>query len=218
MFIDLDQAIESLRAQDYQIEDPWDVVDVFEEQVAEYAGSKFAVAVDNCTNAIFLCLKYLRYEGEIILPTKTYVSVPQTVIHAGCTVKFDNIEWTGLYRLEPTNIYDSATRFTKGMYIQDSFQCLSFHIKKTLGITKGGMILTNDEEARDWFKRARYEGRDNRVSYDQDIVDTLGWNMYMPPEQAARGIQLLEKLSSVNEDCGGSWMYHDISNYPCFKK
>ena len=28
--------------------DAWDVVDLFEKRLAEYAGSKYAVAVDNC--------------------------------------------------------------------------------------------------------------------------------------------------------------------------
>ena len=44
-------------------------VDIFEKKIAEYAGSKYAVSVDNCTNALFLCLKYLKATGEIILPS-----------------------------------------------------------------------------------------------------------------------------------------------------
>ena len=216
MFVELNDVVESLGVQGYKIDDPWDVVDAFEDKVARYAGSKYAVAVDNCTNAMFLCLKYLKYEGEITIPKKTYVSVPQTIIHAGCSVKFEDVEWTGAYQLKPTPIYDSATRFTKGMYIQDSYQCLSFHVKKILGIAKGGMILTNDKTAKDWFVRARYEGRNNRVPYDEDVLETIGWNMYMPPEQAARGISLFDQLPNENKDCGGSWRYHDISNYPCF--
>ena len=36
----------------------WDNVDRFEEIIAEYAGSKYAVAVDSCTNALFLSMKY----------------------------------------------------------------------------------------------------------------------------------------------------------------
>ena len=42
------------------IEDAWDAVDLFEKTIAEYAGSKYAIAVDNCTDALFLCLKYLK--------------------------------------------------------------------------------------------------------------------------------------------------------------
>ena len=37
---------------------PYRIVEMFEEEIAEYAGSKFAVAVDNCTDALFLCCVY----------------------------------------------------------------------------------------------------------------------------------------------------------------
>ena len=74
----------------YGLSDPWDVVDLFERTIADYAGSKYAVTVDSCTNAMFLCLKYLKFEGEITIPARTYVSVPCTVIHAGCQVQFED--------------------------------------------------------------------------------------------------------------------------------
>ena len=45
---------------EYKLSDPWDVVDLFEKTLAEYAGSKYAIAIDNCTDAMFLCLKYFQ--------------------------------------------------------------------------------------------------------------------------------------------------------------
>ncbi len=45
------------------------------------------------------------------------------------------------------------------MYIPKSYMALSFHIKKQLPIGKGGMVLTDDKKAYEWFKKARYEGR-----------------------------------------------------------
>ena len=59
MYTSIEQITKTLEPLGYKINDPWDIVDAFEKMVAEYAGSKYAVAVDNCTNAIFLCLKYL---------------------------------------------------------------------------------------------------------------------------------------------------------------
>ena len=59
MLCDYDTIKNYLEDDGYQVSDPWDVVQIFENKVAEYAGSKYAVAVDSCTNAIFLCLKYL---------------------------------------------------------------------------------------------------------------------------------------------------------------
>ena len=60
MYESLEKVTKLLENQGYEINDPWDVVDAFEKKVAEYAGSKYAVSLDNCTNALFLCLKYLK--------------------------------------------------------------------------------------------------------------------------------------------------------------
>jgi dTDP-4-amino-4,6-dideoxygalactose transaminase len=210
----LDKVVELLTTQGYRVADPWDVVEAFEAKVAAYAGSKYAVAVDSCTSSLFLCLKYLGATGAVTIPSRTYLSVPETIIHAGCVPRFEFIEWTGAYQLRPYPILDSATRFTAGMYVSGMYQCLSFHHRKTLGIAKGGMILTDDEKAVEWFKLAEYEGRDRRVPFDVMTEPTIcGWNMYMPPEQAARGIVLFEELPERNDDRGGSSKYPDISGY-----
>ena len=165
MYKSLDEIIPELKTEGYDIQDPWDVVDAFEDKVAKYAGSKYAVAVDNCTNGMFMALKYLNAKGTITLPKKTYLSVPGLVIHAGCQIKFEDFEWSGVYKLDPYPVVDGATRFTKDMYVPGTFHCLSFHIRKVLAIGKGGMILTDDKEAADWFRRARYEGRNNRDTH-----------------------------------------------------
>lgn len=214
MYKSLDEIIPELKTEGYDIQDPWDVVDAFEDKVAKYAGSKYAVAVDNCTNGMFMALKYLNAKGTITLPKKTYLSVPGLVIHAGCQIKFEDFEWSGVYKLDPYPVVDGATRFTKDMYIPGTFHCLSFHIRKVLAIGKGGMILTDDKEAADWFRRARYEGRNNREAHDSiDDIWILGWNFYMPPEQAGYGIELFNKLPEKNDDTGGSWKYKDLSSY-----
>ena len=217
MYEPIESVIPLLEKQGYKVDDPWDIVDIFEKKLAEFAGSTYAVTVDNCTDGMFLCLKYLGYEGEITIPKKTWLSVPNMVIHAGCEVKFEDYNWSGIYRLKPTNVYDGATRFTKGMYIPGSYQCVSFHHRKTLGIGKGGVILTDDNNAYKWLKIARYEGRNLEVPYEEDNHEILGWNMYMTPEQAARGILLFEETPDINEDTGGSWKYKDLSVYNVFK-
>ena len=43
-------------------------------------------------------------EGEIVIPARTYCSVPMVIIQNGCKVKFVDYEWSGIYRLDPTNI------------------------------------------------------------------------------------------------------------------
>lgn len=171
---------------------------MFEEEMAHYTGAKYGVAIDSCTNALFLCAKYFNVK-EVILPKKTYLSVPQSILHAGGTVKLEDIDWDGVYQLTPYPIYDAAKRLTSNMYIPGSFMCLSFHIKKHLPIGKGGMILTDDEKAVEWFKRARYEGR-SEIPYKEDNINFLGWNMYMTPVEAALGLSLMQSYPKDNKD------------------
>jgi hypothetical protein len=202
----------------YNVSDPWDIVDLFEKKIAKYSGSKYAVSVDNCTNAMFLCLKYLNASGYVTIPKNTYVSVPNTIINAGCKVKFEDIKWSGVYQLEPYPIYDSATKFKKNMYIKNSFYCLSFHIRKHLPIGKGGMILTDDINAYKYFKCIRYEGRHLENQYQNDYFDIIGYNMYLTPEQASKGLELFENMNDYNPNQGSSETYSDLSKFKIFTK
>jgi dTDP-4-amino-4,6-dideoxygalactose transaminase len=192
---------------------PYKIVRMFEEEIAEYTGAEYAISVDSCTNALFLCCKYMNVK-EVIIPKKTYISVPQSIIHAGAKVTFEELDWKGIYQLKPYPIFDSAKRFTGGMYLPGTLMCLSFHIKKHLKIGKGGMILTDDPEAMTWFKKARYEGR-NEINYSQDNIEFLGWNMYMTPLEAALGLMLMQNMPANNEDLIES--YPDLTRNTLFK-
>lgn len=192
---------------------PYKIVTMFEEEIAEYTGAKYAVSVDSCTNALFLCCKYLNVT-EVTIPQTTYVSVPQSVLHAGGKVRFEDVNWAGIYQLKPYPIFDSAKRFTGGMYLPGTFMCLSFHIKKHLKIGKGGMILSDDPEAVSWFKKARYEGR-SEVNYFEDDIQFLGWNMYMTPLEAAQGLMLMQNMPATNEDLIES--YPDLTRNSLFR-
>tara|TARA_B110000467_G_C18306508_1_gene475051 strand:- start:442 stop:1074 length:633 start_codon:yes stop_codon:yes gene_type:complete len=204
----------------------WEIVDRFEELVAEYAGSKYAVAVDSCSNALFLSLKLCQYfnistiGSTIQIPSRTYISVPMQVIHSGHLVEFNNDPWEGTYQLGSLPVIDSAQRFTEGMYTNDTLYCLSFHSKKILSIGRGGMVLTNNSEHYEWLKRSRYDGRE-KIYYNDisnQTVPTLGWHMYMTPEEATRGIEQLYKTPKVNLDSGRSGDYAiDLSTLSCLK-
>jgi dTDP-4-amino-4,6-dideoxygalactose transaminase len=194
---------------------PYKIVKMFEEEVAEYTGAPFAVAVDSGTNALFLCCKYLNVD-EVVIPKKTYLSVPMSIIHSGGKVTFEDREWTGAYQLKPYPIYDSAKRFTSQMYIPGSFMCLSFHIKKTLPLGKGGMVLTDNYEAVQWLRKARYEGR-SEVNYKEDNIDMLGWNMYMTPQQASHGLALMQNYPEHMPDLEENKGYRDLTKFKVFK-
>lgn len=190
---------------------PYRVVQDFEQHLAEFTGSRYAVAVDSCTNAIFLCCKYLGVR-EVTLPSRTYVSVPCSVIHAGGTVNFEDANWCGIYQLKPYPIYDAACQLIRGMYRSGTFQCVSFSSNKPLNIGKGGMIFHDDPAADRWLRLARYEGR-NEVPMMEDEFLMVGWNMYMTPEQAARGLLLASHLEDENVV---SREYPDLSKFKIY--
>jgi dTDP-4-amino-4,6-dideoxygalactose transaminase len=204
---------------------PFSIVREFEEAIAEYTGAPYAVAVDSCTNAIFLCCLHEKLEIEsrgessyieISVPKKTYLSVPQSVMHAGFKVKFHDREWTGSYILTPMPVWDCAKWFTSGMYVKGQLMCLSFHTKKRIPIGKGGAILCDSLDSAEWFKKMRYEGRSERP-YKEDNIELLGYNMYMTPEQAARGLALLQNYPDYMEEQKEEGGYRDLTTMPLFK-
>lgn len=200
------------------------ITEEFEKELCKYTGAPYAVAVDNQSNALFLALMYEKVLGKTItIPSRTYPSVPCEIIHAGAKVKFAPMETNklkGAYRLFPTNVWDSALRFTYNMYLPGTHMCLSFTGPyKHLKLSKGGAILTDDEQAYKWFKRARFSGR-NECSYHEDHFDMLGWNFYMMPELAARGILMMSQFYKdgrpiENEDL--ELPYPDLSKFDVYK-
>jgi|TARA_R100000482_G_C5097117_1_gene133819 dTDP-4-amino-4,6-dideoxygalactose transaminase len=215
-----------LKEAGYDFSDPIDIIDIFEKKVAKFAGSKYAIAVNSASSGIFLCLKHYQntygnqkdFPTTITVPSRTYISVPMTVINAGFKVKFEDIKWKGIYDLEPFNLVDGATRWTKNMYVGDgALQVVSFQIKKRVPIGAGGMILTDNKKEYEWLKLASHDGRNMNVHYGDDEFAVIGWHMNMIPEDAARGILLMDSLPEVNEDVYGWENYYDISKRKVFE-
>lgn len=200
----------------YKWDKPHEVVNIFERLIAEYAGSKYAVAIDCATHGLELAVNFHNYNNQYVIyvPKYTYVSVPTILLRAGHEITFTDEEWYGTYRLDPLPIVDGAARFTKNMYEKGSTHILSFQYKKRLPIGRGGMILTDSEVEYNHYKKMVYDGRDLNISYDIDEIDNLGYHYYMTPEDAARGIILFHTLDEFNDDTA------DWQNYPnlCLKK
>jgi dTDP-4-amino-4,6-dideoxygalactose transaminase len=205
-----------LKQAGYNWADPYDIVEEFERQVAEFAGSKYAVAVDCCSHGLFLAMKYFDASGTITIPSCTYVSVAMQVLHAGCQVEFEDLKWSGVYQLKPYPIWDGAVRWCRGMYV-GGIQVVSFQIKKRIPIGRGGMILTDDQQAYNWLKKARHDGRDMSTCYVHDNFEFAGWHYYMTPEDAARGILLMTAIPGDYEDSGSSDTYVNLSTKTLFK-
>ena len=211
--------LDLIKEKGYNWKDPRDVIDIFEKKVAKFAGSKYAVAVDCCSHGLLLCMKYLKCKETITIPKNTYVSTPMQILHSGCNVEFESLNWSGVYQLKPYPIWDGAVRWQKGMFIggEDDLQVVSFQIKKRVPIGRGGMIMTNSKEAYEWFKYASYDGRDLTKQYMDDDFKMVGWHFYMTPEDAALGILLMDQIPEHNKDTGNSKTYSDLSKNIIFK-
>ena len=208
------------------------ITEEFEKALSDYTGAPYVVTLDNMSNALFLALYYEKnvkksIEGDTItIPCRTYPSVPCEVIHAGLKVGFEPVEGKtikGMYQLKGSNVWDSALCFTADMYKPEQHICVSFtgpykHFK----LSKGGAILTDSLEAYHWFKRARYSGRRECSYHDDDYLDMIGWNFYMMPELAARGLLLMNQFYNIdgskkhNEDL--ELPYPDLSKFEIYKQ
>ena len=202
---------------------PWLCVKDFEESFCNYTGSKYAVAVDSCTNAIFLSLvyykKYINNEDiTITIPSRTYISVPMQIINAGYKLNLIDYEWIGSYKLKNTPIIDSAQNFTKDMYIKDTFQCISFQFKKHLPIGRGGAILTDDVNAYEWLIKARHDGRNMYNQYGNiDNITTIGYHCPLLPNEAIKGLELLLNINLTSNNIPGRSADYPIINKNLFK-
>jgi dTDP-4-amino-4,6-dideoxygalactose transaminase len=210
--------LDELKDKGYLLNDARDAVDLFEKRLSMYAGSKYAVVVDCCTHALELALRYLLYKNEIdigdkiIIPDNTYISIYMMLNQLNFTVSLEKKEWSGIYNIGDTRVIDGAVRFTKGMYIKGSLHCLSFQIKKILCIGRGGAILCDNKEEYDFLKLLSYDGRNLTVPYnDSNHIITLGYHYYLTPEDAARGLIIMDKLHPKNEDSGNNNNYPSIS-------
>lgn len=199
--------------------DPHKVTREFEAALCEYTGAKYAVTTTSCTQAILMALAWRVFNGLsgcVSMPRLSYVGVPAAIRNAGLQVCFRDEDWQGEYHIFSTTVFDSARRFTSGMYIPGAMQCVSFHWSKILGLSQGGAILHDNPEADAWLRRARFDGRTEGVDPKDDQVQYPSWHAYLSPEVAAHGLMKLSLLPKHNPDLPRS-NYPDLSKLEAFK-
>lgn len=195
-----------------------------EEELAEFVGAKYGVAVDSGTNALFLLMKHLYKEPvNVELPSQTYMSVPMAIINSGHSVSFTDHEWRGLYLLKNTNIIDACNLFEPDMYCNNikgnQYMFISFQQKKVCGVEKGGMIFTNSEDDAKILRRRAFDGRDYMLGANEDTNIIVGHHMNMTPDTA---VKISLKYNTLSEkdfgSFGGSWVYRNLSEMECFNE
>ena len=188
----------------------------FENKIAHWYGSPYAVAIDCCTHAIELCLRYKEVD-KFTVPPNTYPSIPNLAKKIGIEFEWKEEDWKDYYYLGGTNIIDAAVLWKKHSYIPGTLMCVSFQFQKHLSIGRGGMILLDDKEAKDELKKMSYDGRDPDIPWREQNISTIGYHYYMTPETAQRG---LEKLPEAIKTKPKDWKleeWPDLSNMDVFK-
>ena len=183
----------------------FEVVSEFENKVANFFGSPYAIAVDSCTHGIELCL---RYEGfsKITVPTRTYISIPFLSNKLNIDMEWSEDKWQDYYYLGNTNIIDAAVLWKKDSYIPKTYMCLSFQFQKHLSLGRGGMILLDDKESYTTLKKMSYDGRIPGVPWRNQNIDTIGYHYYMTPETAQLGIDKFDEAVSKTPK---QWVWTD---------
>jgi len=183
----------------------FDKIKEFENKIAEFYGSPYAVAVDCCTHGVELCLRYIGAD-KLIVPKRTYLSIPFLSNKLNIPLEWKNENWKDYYEIGDTGIYDAAVLWKENSYIPNTFMCLSFQFQKHLSLGRGGMILTDNEEAKDELKKMSYDGRLPDEPWREQNISTTGYHYYMTPEVAQNGINKLEDAKNTKPK---KWVVED---------
>ena len=183
----------------------FEVIKEFENKVSKYFGSPYGIAIDSCTHGLELCLRL--FDTPIIeVPKRTYLSIPMLANKMNLELKWKDEDWRDYYEIGNTGVYDAAVLWRENSYIPKSFMCISFQFQKHLSLGRGGMILTDDKEARDELKKMSYDGRTPDLPWREQNVDTMGYHYYMTPETAQNGLNKLEDAKNREPK---KWLLND---------
>lgn len=187
-----------------------DAVFMFEKELAEHAHSKYALAVNSCTSALFLSLLWEKNHGleKVSIPSMTVPLVVSAALQAGLEIEFnDDTDWVGgMCALEGSSVLDSAHQVDRGDYDYMSNEvklCYSFYPTKTIGSADGGAIVTNDKDFIEWARSASVYGRNQQAkrenSWDYEI-DKLGYKLNWNNLQAVIALEQLRRLDQTNQN------------------
>jgi dTDP-4-amino-4,6-dideoxygalactose transaminase len=188
----------------------FETVKLFEEKIGEFFGSPYAIAVDCCTHGVELCLRYTNAR-KIIVPKRTYLSIPFLATKLNIELEWKDENWLDYYYVTD-NVIDAAVLWKRNSYIPNTFMCISFQYQKHLNLSKGGIILTDNEEAAIQLKKMSYDGRLPLIPWREQNIDTIGYHYYMTPETAQNG---LDRLDNAINTIPRQWV---VSDWPDLTK
>lgn len=188
----------------------FETVNKFEEEIAKFFGSPYAIAVDSCTHGIELSLRYNNVKS-IMVPKHTYISIPFLSTKLNLGLNWTDQKWKDFYYVS-YSVIDAAVLWKPNSYVPNTFMSISFQYQKHLSLGRGGMILTDNKDAAIQLKKMSYDGRLPNIPWREQNIDTIGYHYYMTPETAQMG---LDKLSTAITTQPRQW---DINDWPDLTK
>src|SRR3954462_14788060 len=88
----------------------------FEEKFAQYVGSRYAVAVSNCTTALHLSMivSGIGLGDEVICPSMSYIATAKAIKYVGAIPVFAEVQ-QDTYNLDPVDVEKKITEKTKAI-------------------------------------------------------------------------------------------------------
>ena len=182
----------------------FNTVTEFENQVAEFFGASYAVAVDSCTHGVELCLRYTLAD-HITVPKNTYISIPFLANKLQIGLEWKNENWINYYYLTD-NIIDAAVLWEPNSYVSGTCMSLSFQYQKHLSLGRGGIILLDNKKDAIELKKMSYDGRLPNIPWREQDISSFGYHYYMTPETAQLG---LDKLPQAKTTSPRQWTVND---------
>jgi dTDP-4-amino-4,6-dideoxygalactose transaminase len=179
-----------------------EVVTEFEHDLASYVGAKYACFANSASSLLFLSL--LKKNTTVRLPSTIPPVVPNVVINTGNKIEFyDEVNWVGHQYHLYGNVYDSAHEVTPNQYKDlndpDALVVFSFYPTKPVGGCDGGMIVSDNKEAIEWYRTMTLNGMsysDNNWERKQAVA---GYKMHGSSIQAYVAYQNFKQLGSKYE-------------------
>ncbi len=191
------------------------IVTDFENAFANYMGVKHAIAVNSCTTAIYLTIKWIQGQYNTCQSANVPTMIPPVVLnalyHADSTICFnDDTKWIGKhYYLKKDSVFaviDSAheidntqiPKFNKAVKSrvdpENRWAALySFYPTKPIAGIDGGMIITNNDTFNNWLRVAILNGTSPGSSWNRQI-EFPGWKAYMSTVQACAAYQQFARI------------------------
>jgi perosamine synthetase len=102
----------------------------FENRIASYTNSKYAIATTNCTSALYLSLLAagVKKDDEVICPSFTFIATPNSIEHTGAKPVFCDID-ERTYNIDPDLIEEKITDKTRAIMPVDQLGLPYLHDK-----------------------------------------------------------------------------------------